>query len=70
MPVSKSPLASLTLWFNVLALIVLIADPFGFKDHVNAPELAEYASAIVTVINVVLRFVTKRPISLAKILPR
>jgi hypothetical protein len=55
---------SKTFWFNVLALTVAIANPFGFLDFVPDEHLAEYAAAVVTVINVILRFVTEKPITL------
>ena len=49
---------SKTLWFNVLALIVLVAEAFGYADFVPNENIAEYAAAAVTIINVFLRLVT------------
>jgi len=70
MNASKSPLLSKTLWFNILALIVLVLDPFGFKDFVGDPHLAEYATMIVTLINLILRFVTSKPVDWGRLFPR
>ena len=49
-------------WFNVLALIVVVASAFGFGEFSPDPKTAEYALVVVTIINVILRFVTKEPI--------
>ena len=53
---------SKTLWFNVLTLAVIIAEAFGYVDFVPNEDIAEYATALVTIINVILRIVTKEPI--------
>jgi hypothetical protein len=53
---------SKTFWFNVLALLVLVANGFGFADFQADPLLSTYAAVIITLINVILRFVTKQPI--------
>jgi len=51
---------SKTLWFNILAVVVLVANQFGFASF----ELdAEIATGIVAVINMLLRFVTRLPIA-------
>lgn len=64
--VGKEFWKSKTLYFNVLALVMLIAEAFGYIDFVPSEHTAEYAAAVITIINVILRFVTKEPI---KILP-
>jgi len=53
---------SKTFWFNVLALVVAVAMAFGFGEFEPDPKLYEYASIVVMVVNLVLRFVTKEPI--------
>ena len=53
---------SKTFWFNVLALIVMVAEAFGYVDFIPDENMAEYATALVTIINVILRFITKEPI--------
>ena len=50
-------------WFNVLALIVVVAGAFGFGEFSPDPKVPEYALVAVTVINVILRFVTKMPVT-------
>lgn len=60
----KNFLKSKTLWFNVLALLVLVAEGFGYTDFVADPQMAEYAAAIITLINVGLRLITKEPVKL------
>lgn len=49
-------------WFNGLALIVVVAGAFGFGEFSPDPEVVEYGVVAVTVINLILRFVTKVPI--------
>ncbi len=60
---------SKTFWFNVLSLVVLIANGFGFVNFANDPRLAEYAAAIITIVNVILRLVTSQPLSLTRVKP-
>ena len=62
---AKSILLSKTLWFNVIALIVLVAGSFGFTQAEIDPNLETYALVIVTVVNILLRLVTKQPVKIA-----
>jgi len=55
---------SKTVWFNILALVLLIAQGFGFADFEAAPEMAAVAAGVVAVVNLVLRFVTSRPLEI------
>ena len=55
----KSILKSKVFWFNVLALVVMVAQPFGFGDFQQDPNLDSYALVIITVVNIVLRAFTK-----------
>ena len=59
---AKSILKSKTFWFNVIALVVLVAGAFGFKNVEVDPNLESYALVIVAVVNIVLRLVTKQPV--------
>lgn len=61
---SKPFYLSKVFWFNVLALIVLVANGFGFVDFQADPETTEYAAVAITLINVILRFATRVPIKL------
>lgn len=60
---SKKWYFSKTLWFNVLALVVLVANAFGYVDFIPNENTAEYGAALITLINVILRFATKKPIA-------
>ena len=53
---------SKTFWFNVLTLVVLVASEFGLRDFAPDPNVAALATGIVAVINIVLRFMTDKPI--------
>ena len=50
---------SKTLVFNAIALLVLLANQFGFADFRLDAEVSAGALAI---INLVLRFITNRPV--------
>lgn len=53
---------SKTFWFNVLALVLAVATAFGFGEFEPDAKLLEYASILVMLINLILRFVTKEPV--------
>ena len=53
---------SKTLWFNVVAICVLVAGSFGYTGELSG-DWAEAAAVILAVVNLVLRIVTKQPIS-------
>lgn len=61
---------SKTFWFNVLAVIVLVASKFGFSefhlDQNTADTVLTILSGVLAVGNVGLRAVTKQPVSLTK----
>ncbi len=59
---TKSIFLSKTFWFNLLALVVLVANAFGFADFQHDPALDQYALVIITLVNIALRLVTKRPV--------
>lgn len=54
--------ASRTIWFNVLALVILVASSFGFVEFKADPWVQGVAPAVVLVVNLVLRFLTERPV--------
>ena len=54
---------SKTFWFNVLALIVAVANAFGFADFQADPDVLQLAVGIVALVNIGLRFITKQPIT-------
>jgi hypothetical protein len=55
---------SKTFWFNLLALAVAVASGFGFSMFEPDAFIIEYAAAIITVVNIVLRFISKTKITL------
>lgn len=56
---------SKTFWFNVLALICIIASRFGYTGEL--PEDWQlWPSLIIAIINLILRFTTKQPISIRR----
>ena len=54
---------SKTMIFNILALIVAVAAAFGYADFIPSPESGQIAVVIITLVNLILRAVTKQPIS-------
>ncbi len=52
--------ASKTFWFNLLALVVTIADAFGFSEFKASPEVGHIALGIVALVNIALRLVTRK----------
>ena len=60
---AKSFLTSKTLWANVLALALIIAQVFGIVPAVIDPEKQ---AGLLAILNLILRLVTKQPITLGK----
>lgn len=58
----KSIWTSKTFWLNILALSAAVAAAFGYTGELSA-EWATFVPAIVAVLNIILRLVTKKPIS-------
>ena len=54
---------SKTFWFNVLFLISAVAAYFGFGDFSPSGDTVELASVVVAVINIALRFVTDKSLT-------
>ena len=50
-------------WFNVLAIIVLIASAFGFGEFEPDPQWVEVGGVLISVINLLLRFLTQQPLA-------
>lgn len=51
---------SKTFWFNILAIVVAVAGQFGFVGF--EPD-AELIAVVVGIVNVLLRFLTKQPVT-------
>lgn len=60
---TKIAWTSKTLWFNVLALICAVAVAFGYQGELPE-EWKTWVTVIVTIINIILRFITKQPVAL------
>jgi uncharacterized membrane protein YvlD (DUF360 family) len=52
-------------WFNVLALIVMLASAFGFEGFELDAQWQEVGAVLISVINLVLRFLTQQPLARA-----
>jgi len=60
----KSPLASKTIWFNLLTLAAgICAYVAGAEQMVDYPAVVPIFIAVQGAINLVLRFVTTKPIA-------
>ncbi len=62
----KHPLLSKTLWFNVLALIVVVARHYGYADFVPSGLVGPLGVVAVAAVDIILRLITRRPISLRR----
>lgn len=58
----KHPLASKTLWVNVVAGIAAVGTAFGLDLGLDAEQQTAIVGGIMALVNIVLRFVTKQPI--------
>ena len=54
---------SKTFWFNILALLVAVVSAFGYTGELS-PELAVFVPALIAIINIILRFLTNKGITL------
>ena len=57
---------SKTFWFNALALVVAVAGAVGYSEFVPGEDAKDISMAVVLVVNLILRFMTKEPIALRK----
>ncbi len=77
---TKSVFTSKVLWFNLLALVVMVATLFGYNGQIvtdGQPGWISQASNLIQVagpyiilsVNFILRFFTKAPVAVAKASP-
>ena len=62
--IMKSFLISKTFWFNILALAVMVAGNFGFKEFATETWVNDAGVGLILIVNLILRFITKEPIVL------
>lgn len=55
---------SKTLWFNLLFLVVYVAQQYGFAEFIPSDDVQNIAIGLVAVINIVLRIITKEPVKI------
>jgi hypothetical protein len=59
----KSPLASRTVWFNILTLVAGVAAYVAGSDVMaEYPAVVPVFAAVAGAVNIVLRFLTSKPI--------
>ncbi len=63
---TKTIFQSKTLWFNFLALIVLVASAFGFAGFQMSEDTRQIGEFLVVVINLILRFKTNQAVGLIR----
>ena len=61
----KSFWQSKTVWVNLVALVAMAFSFFGIDAGLTADVQAEIVAAVMAVVNIVLRFVTDRPIGVS-----
>lgn len=59
---SKPFWASKTIWINLIALVASLLAAFGVADW-DAELQASIVGVVMTIVNIVLRFVTDKPVS-------
>lgn len=60
----KSLVTSKVVWFNLIALLVLVAQGFGFGEFQVDPGMEQAAVFIIAVVNLVLRlWFTSQPVT-------
>lgn len=60
---SKHFLASKTIWVNVLGGVAFVATLLGFDLNLGEVEQEAIIGGILAVVNVILRFVTDKPVT-------
>jgi hypothetical protein len=57
--------ASKTLWINLIALVAAISTAFGVDLGLDPEAQIAIVGTVMSVINIVLRFVTRAPVSIS-----
>jgi hypothetical protein len=62
---AKSIITSKTFWFNALTVLVTVASVFGYSsDPALAQRVIDIMVVITPIINIVLRLVTRQPVTI------
>jgi hypothetical protein len=56
--------ASKTLWVNGISLVVAVLLGLGLVDLELSPDIEQFVTPLIFLINIAIRFVTKEPVSL------
>ena len=56
----KRTLASKTIWFAILTVVLGVAASFGFGDFVPSPELQTLLNAVILIVVGIVNFILRR----------
>jgi uncharacterized membrane protein len=48
-------------WFNLLALLVIVANAFGFSNFEMSEDVQQIATVIIILVNLISKYFDKRP---------
>jgi hypothetical protein len=65
MTMEKPFYASKTLWTNIVMLVATVSTAFGLDLGLNPEAQVAIVGTVMSVINIVLRFVTRAPVSIS-----
>lgn len=60
---NKSIFASKTFWANIVALVATVSTAFGLDLGLDPESQVAIVGTVMSVVNIVLRFITKDPVS-------
>jgi hypothetical protein len=63
MTMEKPFYASKTLWTNIVMLVATVSTAFGLDLGLNPEAQVAIVGTVMSVVNIILRFVTRAPIS-------
>ena len=58
--------ASRTLWVNFVAIVAAVLGTFGLGDVLDPEFQATVVAAVMGIVNIILRFVTTKPVTLTQ----
>lgn len=57
---------SKTFWFNILAVLVIVAQAFGYSSFQPGPEVEQFGVVLVAIVNICLRIYTSQAVVTSK----